>query len=99
MAYKLSSLALWAISGLVSFFGCLVFYRNSYFQQWTNQMFSYTIFAFTALLFAEFTRSIGKYLQKLPIRARAVRGGQKAPVEGEGEEDGLLLGVRTNSLR
>ena len=62
-------------------------------------MFSYTIFAFTALCFAGRARSIGKYMQELLIRARAVPGRQEAPVEAEGEEDGLLLGVGTNSIR
>ena len=60
-------------------------------------MFSYTIFAFTALCFAGRARSIGKYMQELLIRARPVPGSQEAAVEeGKGEEDGLLLRVGTD---
>ncbi len=68
-----TSIALWTISGVVSYVGCWLFFGERYFQQWTSQMFSYTIFTFTSLIFGECAKSIGRYCRKLSrVQPRAV---------------------------
>ena len=66
-----TSIALWAISGVVAYVGCRLFYRD-YFQQWTNQMFSYTVFTFTALVCGDLAKSVGRYFRKPRAPPRAV---------------------------
>ena len=80
-----TSIALWAISGVVAYVGCWLFYRD-YFQQWTNRMFSFTVFTFTALVFGDLAKTVGRFFRKPHAPPRAVP--QEAPIE---EELGLLM--------
>mmetsp|Transcript_8352 Transcript_8352/g.11685 ORF Transcript_8352/g.11685 Transcript_8352/m.11685 type:complete len:164 (+) Transcript_8352:120-611(+) len=84
---RLSVIALWAISGVVAYVGCWLFYRD-YFQQWTNQIISYTVFTFNALVCGDLAKSVGRYFRKphAPTPPRAVP--QEATIE---EELGLLM--------
>ena len=81
-----TSIALWAISGVVAYVGCWLFYRDN-FQQWTNQMFSFTVFTFTALVFGDLAKQLVDSFES----PRAVP--QEAPIEEELGFDGRGVGA------